>query len=198
MNPTAIADRVLALAADLRSAGVDASMAEALDAIRALAHLELIDRAVVRIGLQATLVKRPEDRDVFGVLFERHFPLTPGRGDLGAPGPAAAAGTGGRDDGVVADGGAVLRRAAAAADLDVLAAGAAHLPPPDAGAELAAPGGAARAGDLRAVGRCELERGGSDVFGRGGEARGMKAQASGRVHVTSCTSGGVIGKGIER
>ena len=87
MIPPAVADRVLALAADLRRSGVDASLAEAIDAINALAHLELLDRALVRVGLQSTLVKRPEELAVFGVLFDRHFPLT-------AP-PAASDGSAG-------------------------------------------------------------------------------------------------------
>jgi uncharacterized protein with von Willebrand factor type A (vWA) domain len=74
--PTSVADRVLALAADLRRAGVDASLAEVLDALEALAQLELIDRALVHLGLQSTLIKRAEDVEVFDVLFDRHFPLT--------------------------------------------------------------------------------------------------------------------------
>ena len=77
MTATALVERVLALAADLRVAGVDASISEAIDGVEALGHLDVADRRLLRAGLQATLVKRSEDREVFAVLFERHFPRSP-------------------------------------------------------------------------------------------------------------------------
>jgi uncharacterized protein len=84
-------DRLLAmlleLFAGLRTAGVDVSMVEVLDATTALPHLDLADRPVLRQCLQACLVKRPEDREVFDRLFERCFPLRL-VSDAG-PGPAA-------------------------------------------------------------------------------------------------------------
>jgi DNA-binding MarR family transcriptional regulator len=56
------------------------------------------------------------------------------------------------------------------------AAGSAHLPPPDAGADLAAPGRArAGPGDLRAFGRREVGRGRPHLLAGGGEARGLIA-----------------------
>ena len=65
---------------------------------------------------------------------------------------------------------ALLRRLAAGADLGLLAASAAHLPPPDAGADLAAAGRArAGPGDLRAFRRREVGRGRPDVLAGGGE-----------------------------
>ncbi len=87
MTATSLVERVLALAADLRAAGVDTSIAEAIDGVEAIGHLDVGDRRLLRAGLQATLVKRSEDREVFAVLFERHFPRSPaGRVDDAASG----------------------------------------------------------------------------------------------------------------
>src|SRR4051812_10845468 len=69
----AFIDRTLALARDLRAAGVDTSLVEVLDAVRALGQVDVGDRTMVHLALGATLVKRPEDRAVFEALFERHF-----------------------------------------------------------------------------------------------------------------------------
>ncbi|HEV8649363.1 MAG TPA: VWA domain-containing protein [Actinomycetes bacterium] len=71
----------------LRDARVPVSMVEVLDAIAALRHVELADRAQFRAALAMTLVKRAEDRQAFDVLFDVCFPFTPG--------PVAAAGSGG-------------------------------------------------------------------------------------------------------
>ena len=76
MTATPLVERVLALAGDLRAAGVDTSISDAIDGVEALGHLDVGDRPLLRVGLQATLIKRSEDRDVFAVLFERHFPRT--------------------------------------------------------------------------------------------------------------------------
>jgi uncharacterized protein len=84
VTATSLVERVVALADDLRAAGVDASIAEALDGVEAMGHLDIADRPLLRAGLQATLVKRSEDREVFAVLFERHFPLSPLRRDTTA------------------------------------------------------------------------------------------------------------------
>ena len=65
---------------------------------------------------------------------------------------------------------ALLRRLAAGADLGLLAAGAAHLPSPDPGADVAAAGRSARPGDLRTFRRREVGRGRSDLLAGGGEA----------------------------
>jgi uncharacterized protein with von Willebrand factor type A (vWA) domain len=84
---------LLQLFEGLRAAGVDVSMMEVLDAATALTHLDLSDRPLLRQCLQATLVKRPEDREVFQRLFERCFPLRL----PDAAGAADAAGTPGGD-----------------------------------------------------------------------------------------------------
>src|SRR6187431_914768 len=86
-------EAISVLARDLRAAGVDSSSAEAIDGIRAVEHVGVGERRLVRAALQATLVKRTEDLGVFDVLFDRHFPLSP-------PPAAAAAPT----DGPVIDG----------------------------------------------------------------------------------------------
>jgi uncharacterized protein with von Willebrand factor type A (vWA) domain len=64
----------------LREARVPVSMVEVLDAFACLAHVDLADRAQFRAALFATLVKRPEDQEAFGVLFDVCFPLTPAPG----------------------------------------------------------------------------------------------------------------------
>jgi uncharacterized protein with von Willebrand factor type A (vWA) domain len=71
----------------LREARVPVSMVEVLDAFACLAHVDLADRAQFRSALFATLVKRPEDQQAFGVLFDVCFPLThaPRAGSLDAP-----------------------------------------------------------------------------------------------------------------
>jgi uncharacterized protein len=70
----------MVLTRDLRAAGVDASSAETIDGIRALAHVGLGERLLVRAALQAALVKRAEDLPLFELLFDRHFPAKPADG----------------------------------------------------------------------------------------------------------------------
>src|SRR5262249_52799994 len=89
-------------------------------------------------------------------------------------GENTAAATGQRHHGLVAGQPSVFWWLAAEAHLGVLAASVAHLPPPHAGSDLAASGGArASPGDLRTVRRREMGRGGPDIFPGGSEARRM-------------------------
>src|SRR6266545_2346515 len=74
----------------LREARVPVSMVEVLDAIAALGHVDLADRAQFRAALAMTLVKRAEDRQAFEVLFDVCFPLTPGSGAAGQAGPGGS------------------------------------------------------------------------------------------------------------
>lgn len=67
-------ERVLALERGLRAAGVPVAVSEGLDAMRALAAVELIDRDQLRHALGATLVKTDTDRATFATLFDLHFP----------------------------------------------------------------------------------------------------------------------------
>jgi uncharacterized protein len=76
----------------LREARVPVSMVEVLDAFACLAHVDLADRTQFRAALFATLVKRPEDQQAFGVLFDVCFPLTAAWAPVGpAPHPPGAA-----------------------------------------------------------------------------------------------------------
>ena len=73
----------------LRDARVPVSMVEVLDAIAALGHVDLADRAQFRAALAMTLVKRAEDQQAFELLFDLCFPFTP------TPDAAARSGPGG-------------------------------------------------------------------------------------------------------
>jgi hypothetical protein len=86
-----VLDMLLRLFDGLRAAGVDVAITEVLDGAEALRHLDLADRSLLRDALQATLVKRPEDVDVFRSLFDQCFPLT-------RPSPVA-----GTDEAAIAD-----------------------------------------------------------------------------------------------
>ena len=64
--------------AELRDAGIRASTAEWLDALRAIEVLGIEDREQVRAALAATLVKRAAQRPRYDALFDRFF-APPGR-----------------------------------------------------------------------------------------------------------------------
>ncbi|HKA68320.1 MAG TPA: VWA domain-containing protein [Actinomycetes bacterium] len=65
---------VVGLVAGLRRAGVAVSSGETIDAVRALAELELTDRAVVRAALRSSLVKDDAHLELFERLFDALFP----------------------------------------------------------------------------------------------------------------------------
>ncbi|MFI6815672.1 VWA domain-containing protein [Nonomuraea sp. NPDC050328] len=58
----------------LRAAGIPVSLAEGLDAARALQVVELTERESVRQAYAATLIKKPAYRPGFDVLFDLWFP----------------------------------------------------------------------------------------------------------------------------
>ena len=62
---------------ELRAAGLPVSMTENLDAMRALAHVPLDDRAAFKTALSATLVKHADHAKVFNILFDVYFALQP-------------------------------------------------------------------------------------------------------------------------
>jgi len=64
----------------LRAAGLPVSVAEGLDAVRAVEHLGLADREAVRAGYAAALVKRRSHRGSFDALFDLFFPPLLGSG----------------------------------------------------------------------------------------------------------------------
>jgi uncharacterized protein len=58
----------------LREAGVGISLAEVLDATRALGAVDLLEREQLREGLAACVLKRPAHRKTFDALFDLWFP----------------------------------------------------------------------------------------------------------------------------
>ncbi|HEV2889667.1 MAG TPA: VWA domain-containing protein [Frankiaceae bacterium] len=62
----------------MRRVGVPVSLAESLDAVRAMGQVDLLHREALRAALAATTVKRPAHRDAFDALFDLYFPLATG------------------------------------------------------------------------------------------------------------------------
>lgn len=88
--------RILDLARALRRAGVPVAVSDGLDAIRAAALVDLLDREKLREALGATMIKSQGHRLAFDTLFDVFFPP---RTDLPPPQAAGAReedGTGGR------------------------------------------------------------------------------------------------------
>ncbi|WP_425547528.1 vWA domain-containing protein [Actinomadura vinacea] len=72
--------------AALREAGMPVSVAEGLDAVRAMQVIDLVDRDALRAAYAATLVKRPAHRPTFDTLFDLWFPAALGDGAAHAAG----------------------------------------------------------------------------------------------------------------
>ena len=66
-------DAITTFVDELRVAGLPVSLTEAIDATEALRHVELVDRAVFKEALAATLVKRREHRPAFDTVFDVWF-----------------------------------------------------------------------------------------------------------------------------
>ena len=84
-----VLERVLQLARWLRRDGIEVSTGELIDAVEALRHLDLGDRAVVQAGLRATLVKDAGAAERFDRLFDLLFGVNL-RSRLGPDGEAPA------------------------------------------------------------------------------------------------------------
>ena len=84
-----ILDRHLAFVEALRAAGLPVSVAEDLDAMAVLEALPWDDRAIVREGYAAALVKRHGQRTTFDALFDLYFPRMTGSGGDGRLDPEA-------------------------------------------------------------------------------------------------------------
>ncbi|MFC4586286.1 vWA domain-containing protein [Sphaerisporangium corydalis] len=69
-----LVDRHVGFVDALRRAGLPVSLAEGLDAARALAVIELTERETLREAYAATMVKRPSYRPGFDTLFDLWFP----------------------------------------------------------------------------------------------------------------------------
>ena len=96
---TGLVDRQIGFFHALRDAGLQISLAEVLDATRALGVVELVDREGLRAAYAATVLKRPAHRPAFDALFDLWFP--PVVGDPSARDGEAADGEPGEggDDG---------------------------------------------------------------------------------------------------
>jgi uncharacterized protein len=66
--------RVFDFVAALRRAGVGATQSEAIDAVRSLRHLDLLEREQLREALAATCITAQTHRRAFDDLFELYFP----------------------------------------------------------------------------------------------------------------------------
>ncbi|MBI1736164.1 MAG: VWA domain-containing protein [Candidatus Rokubacteria bacterium] len=94
MPARALTTAVLSFAALLRRHGLPITVAQVMDAARALDHLDLADRNDVYLGLRAVLVARPEDYATYERCFQAFWraDLDPERGAMGplVTGPDAA------------------------------------------------------------------------------------------------------------
>lgn len=90
-------DRHTGFVAELRRAGLPVSVAEGLDAVRAMQAVDLLDRESLRAACAAALVKRPQHRPTFDRLFDLWFPAAVGDGAGVRPDPERPARTLGDD-----------------------------------------------------------------------------------------------------
>lgn len=75
--------RVLDLIAALRRAGLGTTQSDAIDAVRALPHLDLLERRQLREALAAVTVTAPTQRRAFDELFDLYLPARPTAADDG-------------------------------------------------------------------------------------------------------------------
>ncbi len=71
---TGLLDREIAFLDALRQAGLTVSLAEVIDATRALGAVELTDREALRAAFAACVLKRPAHRTTFDTLFDLWWP----------------------------------------------------------------------------------------------------------------------------
>ena len=85
--PGRVLDLLSGFVHELRAAGLPVSMTENLDAMRALEHVPMEDRAAFKAALAATMVKHHRHRALFDVVFDVYFAIQPmetGEEDEGA------------------------------------------------------------------------------------------------------------------
>ena len=70
-------DLLAGFVGELRGAGLPVSLTENVDAMEAVRHVPLDDRAALRAAMAATMVKRPEHRPAFDAVFDTYFALAP-------------------------------------------------------------------------------------------------------------------------
>ncbi len=85
----ALVDRHIGFVEALRAAGLPVSLAEGLDAARALTHLDLGEREVLRAAYATTLVKRAAHRPNFDTVFDLFFPAVTGDASTDVEGESA-------------------------------------------------------------------------------------------------------------
>jgi uncharacterized protein len=100
--PGRVLDLLSGFVHELRAAGLPVSMTENLDAMRALEHIPMEDRAAFKAALAATLVKHHRHRALFDVVFDVYFAIQPletgeedGAGDGARPQAGSLPGGGG-------------------------------------------------------------------------------------------------------
>jgi uncharacterized protein with von Willebrand factor type A (vWA) domain len=71
-------EREIAFLDALRKAGLTVSLAEVIDATRAMGAIELLDREALRAAYAACVLKRPAHRTTFDMLFDLWFPAVTG------------------------------------------------------------------------------------------------------------------------
>jgi uncharacterized protein len=103
-DPERLLDVMQGFVHELRAAGLPVSMTENLDAMRAVEHIELADREVMRAALGATLVKHHRHRGVFDTIFDVYFSLYASGIDGDEPSITGQAGEGVPGDGGGAQG----------------------------------------------------------------------------------------------
>jgi uncharacterized protein len=82
---TGLVERHVSFMGALRGAGLPVSMAESLDAGRAMAAVDIADRQQLRVAYAATVVKRPAHRPAFERLFDLWWPAVIGDGEPADP-----------------------------------------------------------------------------------------------------------------
>ena len=75
---TGLLDREIAFLDALRAAGMTVSLAEVLDATRAMGAIDLLDREALRAAYAACVLKRSAHRTTFDMLFDLWFPAVTG------------------------------------------------------------------------------------------------------------------------
>jgi hypothetical protein len=80
-------ERQIGFVGALRDAGLHISLAEVLDATRALGVVDLREREQLRAGYAASLLKRPAHRQAFDALFDLWFPAVTGEPQPASGGP---------------------------------------------------------------------------------------------------------------
>ena len=99
-NPRDLMTATLAFGRMLRGAGLQVTVSELMDAVRALEVVDVMDRSDVYLGLRTVLVTRREELPAFDRCFDAfwRFRAAEGQGLEGLTGPTQSAGQQGEED----------------------------------------------------------------------------------------------------